>query len=60
VEYKGRIFDIRGRLLSGVITYDKALAEAAPIIESMNIQAKAIAKKHGKQFKGFTFSGLMR
>jgi hypothetical protein len=60
VEYKERIFDIRGRLLSGVITYDKALAESALIIESMNIQAKAIAKKHGKRFKGFTFSGLMR
>ena len=54
------IFDIRGRLLIGAISYDQAQNESAPYIEAMNAQAKAIAKKHGKRFTRFTFSSLMR
>jgi hypothetical protein len=55
-----RIFDIRRKLLTRAFSYDQARIEAAPIIESMNNQARTIAKKHGKGFKGFTFSSLMR
>jgi hypothetical protein len=54
------IFDIRGRLLAGVIGYDQARIEATPVIESMNKQGRAIARKHGKRFGGFSFSALMR
>ena len=54
------IFDIRGRLLAGIISYDQAKLEAAPIIEAMNAKAKSIAKKHGQKTRAFNFSQLMR
>jgi len=57
---RATLFDIRGRLLVGALSYEQAQKEAAPIIKSMNEKAKAIAKKHGKRFKGFSFSSLMR
>jgi hypothetical protein len=60
VEYKERIFDIRGKLLTGALTYNQAVIETTQLIEAMNAQGKAIAKKHGKRFSGFTFSSLMR
>ena len=55
-----KIFDIRGRLLIGAITYEQAKNEAMPIIQEMNIEAKEIAQKHGRKFSGFSFSSLMR
>lgn len=55
-----KIFDIRGRLLVGKITYEEAQKETMPIIQEMNIQAKEIAKKHGRKFSGFSFASLMR
>ena len=54
------LFDIRGKLLAGILTYDQAKIAAAPYIESMNAQAKIIAKRHGKKFYSFTFSNMMR
>ena len=45
-----KIFDIRGRLLIGAITYEQAKSEAMPIIHEMNIEAKEIAQKHGRKF----------
>ena len=54
------IFDIRGKLLTGLISYDEAKRLATPIIEAMNKEAKDIAKKHGRNFRGFSFSSLMR
>jgi hypothetical protein len=57
---RAKIFNIRGRLLTGALTYDEAKAEVSPIIEAMNKRARDIARKHGKRFIGFTFSGLMR
>ena len=55
-----KLFDIRGRLLVGIISYDEARIEANPIIERMNKKGRDIAKKHKKRFYGLTFSGLMR
>lgn len=60
MDERAALFDIRGRLLIGSISYDQAKSEAAPIIEAMNAKAKAIAKKHNKRFKGFSFSSIMR
>jgi hypothetical protein len=60
MEQRAQLFNIRGRLLTGALTYDQAQSEAAPVIEAMNIQGKAIAKKHGKRFTAFTFSQFMR
>ena len=51
---------IRALLNSGAITYEKAVEMASPVIDEMNGRAKEIAKKHGKRFKPFTFSYLVR
>lgn len=55
-----KLFDIRGRLLVGIISYDEAKAEAQPIIDDLNKKGQDIAKKHNKRFYGLTFSGIMR
>jgi len=55
-----KLFNIRGKLLTGIISYDEAKAEAIPIIEEINKQGQVIAKKHKKRFYGLTFSGIMR
>jgi hypothetical protein len=53
-------FDLRGRLLAGIVSQEDAEREALPVIEKMNMQGKAIAKKHGKQFHPFSFAALVR
>jgi len=57
---RATLFDIRGKLLVGALTYDQAKADAAPALESLNAKAKEIAKKHGKRLRPFTFSQFMR
>lgn len=59
-KYQQAFFDIRGRLLAGLITYDEAKAEAQPWLDEMNAKGEAIAKKHHKRFYPFTFTGVMR
>lgn len=51
---------IRGLLNSGEIDYETAKKLAEPKLKEMNEKGLAIAKKHGKRFRPFTFSGLMR
>lgn len=58
--YRAKINDIRARLITGVIDYDTAKAEAMPIIAEMNAKGAEIAKKYGRKFKPFTFGNLMR
>ena len=58
--HRERLFDIRGRLIVGIITYDEAKKEAEPIINELNKKGQEIAKKHKKQFHGLNFSGIMR
>jgi hypothetical protein len=53
-------FDLRGRLLAGIISMDDAEWEAGPRIREMNKRASEIAKKHGKKFGGFFFAALVR
>jgi hypothetical protein len=59
-EYQQFFFDLRGKLLTGQITQEYAEQKAAPVIERMNVEAKVIAKRHGKRFKGFSFASLIR
>lgn len=59
-KYQQAIFDIRGKLLSGILSYDQAKLEATPVIEEMNRIGKEIAKRFKKKFYPFTFTGLMR
>ena len=59
-KYRQYFFDLRGRILSGQIDVDSAEREASTIISDMNSEAEAIAKRHGKKFKGFSFAALVR
>lgn len=40
--------------------YDECKAKAQPYLDVINEGAKAIAKKHGKKYKPFTFTYLAR
>ena len=59
-EYRNQIQNIRSKMLSGVLTYDEAKAEAQPIIDEMNELGRKIAAKYGKKHTNFTFASLMR
>lgn len=51
---------IRKRYLSGQISYDQAKIEAQPLINSINQQAKAIAKRHNMPAPKISFAAIMR
>lgn len=55
-----RINDIRLRLSLGQISYLEARIEARPIIESINLKSKELAKKYKTRPKLVTFTELMR
>lgn len=55
-----KIDQVRHRLAIGELSYEEALAIAAPVIASMNERAEAIAKKHKRRPIKFTFISLMR
>lgn len=59
-EYRNKINEIRSKMLSGVLSYDEAKAEAQPIIDEMNELGRKIAAKYGKKHTNFTFATLMR
>jgi hypothetical protein len=59
-KYREYFANLRGRLLSGQISYDVAKIESAPHIDEMNAIGYKIAKKHGKRFYSFSFSSLIR
>ena len=59
-DYRQFFFDLRGKYLAGIISYDEAKELAKPILEEMNIKGKEIAKKYGKKFIKFTLTGFMR
>ncbi len=59
-KYKQFFFDLRGRLLAGIIDYDTAKMEARSVIDEMNDEGRRIAKKYGKRFKSFSFANLVR
>jgi len=56
-----QFFDhLRGLLNSGAITYERAKELAEPKLLEMNTTGKEIARKFGKKFRPFTFTGVMR
>jgi hypothetical protein len=58
--YQKFFFDLRGKLLSGLVSYDEAKSLAKPILDEMNIKGAMIAKKHGKHFTKFSYEKIMR
>ena len=51
---------LRGLLLAGAIGYDQAKQQAESVLDEMNDKGREIAKKHGKKFRPFTFTSMMR
>lgn len=60
MEYREFFEHLRGLLQAGAITYDQAKEKSADKLTEMNARGAEIAKKHGKRFRPFTFSGMMR
>ena len=59
-EFRDKISEIRGEMLSGKITYDEARIKAQPIIDEMNKIGREISAKYGKKHHDFSFASLMR
>lgn len=55
-----KLQQIKMSMTLGNITYDEAKIQAQPIIDEMNIRGAEIAKEHGRTFRKFTFTGIMR
>lgn len=51
---------IRRRMMSGEISYEEAKAEARPLIDAINEQAKVIAKRHNMRPTKISFAAVMR
>lgn len=60
MEERKALYEIKMKLLSGLITYDEAKAQAKPFINALNEKGRQIAKKHGRRFVETTFSQQMR
>lgn len=60
MEYREFFEYLRGLLQSGAISYEDAKSKAAGKLAEMNARGAEIARKHGRKFKPFTFSGMMR
>ena len=60
MEERKKLYEIKMKLLSGLLSYDEAKTQAAPYIDSLNEKGAAIAKKHGRRFVKTTFSIQMR
>jgi hypothetical protein len=54
------LYEIKMKLLSGIISYEEAKKQSIPFIEELNIMGKNIAKKYGRKFLPTTFSQQMR
>ena len=58
--YKQFFFDLRGKLLTGQVTYDEAIKIAQPVLDEMNKKGEMIAKKHGKKYRKITYISVFR
>lgn len=57
---RAKMQDIRRRMLSAVITYEQAKAEAQPIIDEINARSAIIAKRHNQRPTKLSFAAIMR
>jgi hypothetical protein len=58
--YKQFFFDLKGRLLTGQVTYDQAIEIAQPILDEMNKKGEMIAKKYGKKYRKITYITVLK
>lgn len=55
-----KLYEIKMKLLAGIIDYDLAKKEAQPYIDRLNEKGKEIAKKHNRRYVNTNFSMQMR
>ena len=60
MEDRKKLYEIKMKLLSGIISYDEAKVQAQPYIDNLNTKGRDIAKKHGRKYVNTTFSNQMR
>ena len=60
MEERKALYEIKMKLISGIISYDEAYTLAKPFIDALNIKGRNIAKKYGKTYRDTTFSIQMR
>ena len=60
MEERKALYEIKMKLLAGLITYDEAKTQSQPFIDSLNKKGKEIAKKHSRRFVETSFSSQMR
>jgi hypothetical protein len=58
--YRQFFFDLRGKLLTGMVTYDQAIEIAQPVLNEMNAKGEMIAKKHGKKYRKISYVSVLR
>ena len=58
--YRQFFFDLKGKLLTGQITYEKSIELAQPVLNEMNIKGETIAKKHGRKYRKLTYISVLR
>lgn len=60
MDERKKLYEIKMKLISGIISYDEAKKMALPFIDSLNAKGREIAKKHGRRYVNTTFSQQMR
>lgn len=60
LENRKAIADVKMALAVGEISYDEAKKKISPILNSINVRGKEIAKKYGKNYRPITFTEVIR
>jgi hypothetical protein len=55
-----KLYEIKMKLLAGLISFDEAKTQAMPFIDSLNKKGRTIARKYNRRFVETTFSSQMR
>jgi hypothetical protein len=60
MEHTEQLYNIKFWLMTGAISYDRAVEMAAPHLAALNEKAAQIAKKYGVRPRKITFASFMR
>jgi hypothetical protein len=58
--YRQFFFNLRGKLLTGQVTYDQAIELAQPVLDEMNKKGETIAKKYGRKYRKISYVSVLR
>lgn len=58
--YRQFFFNLKGKLLSGQVTYEQSIELAKPVLDKMNKKGMEIAKKHNRKYRKLTYISVLR